>query len=273
METSNYTVITVDDEPIVHQMLARIIGDSDLSVEVVGNAFSGKDALKIASEMRPNICLLDIHMDDMDGLELASHLEEIPNYKPRIIYLTAYDRFEYAQKAVRLGAADYILKPINRNELISTLQRTINDLQAERLDKIDREQMKKRVENVMPSLIPEALAAGENRNVAIAKVVRKYVDENYSQRLTLAKVAELVNLSEGYLGSIFKAASGMTFRSYLRLVRVARAKELLQNQSLNLSQIAEAVGYDDINYFSQVFLEETGIRPSEYRGGGRRWAK
>lgn len=269
----SFTIVAVDDEPIVHKMLARIIEDSGLPVSLVGCASSGDEALKLIRQFRPDICLLDIHMDGMDGLELASRLPAMLDYSPRIIYLTAYSTFEYAQKAVKLGATDYILKPINRKELIASLRSATNSIQAERLDALDRTRLRERVESMMPAAVSNADAADESKNVAIAKIARKYVDEHYAEKATLTHAADQVNLSSGYLGTIFKAAFGLSFRAYLRSVRIARAKELLNDRSLNLSQIAMAVGYEDLNYFSEAFLQETGVRPSEYRGGGRRWAK
>lgn len=254
-------------------MLARLIAESGLPVVHAGSARSGAEALEIIPNLRPDICLLDIHMDEMDGLELASRLGDMLDYSPRIVYLTAYGSFEYAQKAVKLGAADYILKPINRTELVSTLRNLTNRLQAQRLDQIERDRLKDRVKSVIPSVAAEGGAADEPHNVATARIAREFVDQHYREKITLADAADKVHLSPGYLGSIFKAAVGVSFRAYLRSVRIARAKELLHDHALNLSEIAEAVGYDDLNYFSETFLDETGMRPSEYRGGGRRWAK
>ncbi len=271
--TQGFTIFAVDDEPIVHKMLARIIEDSGLPVSLIGAASSGDEALAMLPQLRPDICLLDIHMDGMNGLELASRLPAVLDYSPRIIYLTAYSTFEYAQKAVKLGATDYILKPINRKELITALRSATNTIQAERLDALDRSRLREQVQSVMPAAVSSADAADESKNIAIAKIARQYIDEHYAEKMTLAGAADKVNLSPGYLGTLFKAAFGLSFRAYLRSVRVARAKELLNDRSLNISQIALAVGYEDLNYFSEAFLQETGARPSEYRGGGRRWAK
>lgn len=272
-QTSSFTIVAVDDEPIVHKMLDRIVGESGLPVSLIGHAASAAEALDIIPRLRPDICLLDIHMDGMDGLELASQLASALDYSPRIIYLTAYSTFEYAQKAIKLGAMDYILKPINRKELISALSGATNAIQAARLDHLDRVRLRERVQSVMPAAVSSGEAADENRNTSIARIARQFVDEHYSEKITLSDAADQVNLSPGYLGSMFKAAFGLSFRAYLRSVRVARAKELLCDRSLNLSQIALSVGYEDLNYFSEAFLQETGARPSEYRGGGRRWAK
>lgn len=271
--TLPFSVVSVDDEPIVHKMLARLIEESGLPVVFAGSARSGAEALELIPQLRPAICLLDIQMDDMNGLELAARLAEIPDYSPRIIYLTAYSSFEYAHKALKLGAVDYLLKPINRKELMSVLRSVVNHLQAQRLEMIELDQLKKRVKSILPAAAVDADAADEHKHVAIARNARRFIDEHFPEKITLADAAAQVHLSAGYLGTIFKTAMGISFRAYLRSVRIVRAREMLQDHSLNLSEIARAVGYADLNYFSEAFLAEVGIRPSEYRGEGKRWAK
>jgi two-component system, response regulator YesN len=264
-----YAVFVVDDEPIVHSMVAAIIETSGLPVEIRGTAVSGNDALRLVAEMNPDICLFDINMDGMDGLELARRITETLDCRPRIIYLTAYDRFEYAQEAIRLGAMEYILKPIRRQELISALGKAVNSLQAERIARLDREAVKSRVGLVVPSSEPPV----ESRVASVARDMKKYIEEKYAVDISLTSVADHLCLSPGYLGALFKSVSGVSFRAYLRAVRISKAKDLMLDHRLNLSEIAQAVGYEDVNYFSQAFLAETGVRPGEYRGSGRRWVK
>jgi YesN/AraC family two-component response regulator len=271
-DNCEYKILTVDDEPIVHTMIEHIIGECSLPVVLAGTATSGKEALEIAPGIQPDICLLDIYMSGMNGLELAERLPEVLGYKPRLIYLTAYDRFEYAQQAIRVGAMEYILKPIRRDDLIKALGRAVDALQAERIESIE---LGKLVQRLGPTLSTAAspACAKASRPSSMAKSARDYIDSHYAEELSLGSVAEHLNLSPGYLGSIFKSAYGLSFRAYLRAVRISKAKELMLDQRLNLGEISQAVGYDNLNYFSQAFLEETGVRPSEYRGGGRRWAK
>lgn len=267
------TVLTVDDEPVVHHMVELIISESGLPAKLVGTAVNGCQALELACELRPDICLLDIHMDDTDGLDLADRLRESLDYSPRIIYLTAYSRFEYAQRAMRLGAADYVLKPINRKEFIAALRRVINSIQAERLEQIEQNRLKHQIESVLPAIASPADTADKNRLESTAAIVRRFVEDHYHEKISLLSAADHVNLSPGYLGSIFKRATGISFRAYLRSVRIVRARELMADPRLNLTEIANAVGYEDLNYFSEAFLQETGVRPSDYRGGGKQWAK
>ena len=272
-DSPNYRVLAVDDEPVVHRMLETIIGSCGLPVTLEGTALSGEEALNLARRILPDICILDIRMEGMDGLELARRLKNVPGISPRIIYLTAYDRFEYAQKAVHLGAVEYILKPIDRRELTLALGRAVNSLQAERLNRLQAEKVRRKLKTVLPGALPSAKLPAQSRNAEIAATVRTYIEQHYAENISLEDAASGLELSPGYVGPVFKSICGLSFRAYLRSVRVARAAELMADQSLNLSQIAQMVGYEDLNYFSQAFLKETGVRPSEYRGGGRRWAK
>ncbi|MHB9035726.1 MAG: response regulator transcription factor [Armatimonadota bacterium] len=251
----NLRIMAVDDEPIVHRMVKSMIDESDLPVQLIGCASSGRKALELAAELRPDVCLLDIHMAEMDGLDLAARLHEKLDYSPRIIYLTAYSRFDYAQRAMRLGADDYILKPINRGEFIAALRRVIDSIKSER------------------PIESNSAPAEETRIDAITAHIKRYVEQNYREKLSLTTAAEQVNLSPGYLGTIFKSAAGISFRAYLRSVRIAKAKELMCDPTLNVTEVARKVGYDEVNYFSEAFLLETGLRPSDYRSGGKRWAK
>ncbi|HEY3297127.1 MAG TPA: response regulator [Armatimonadota bacterium] len=264
-----YRILAVDDEPIVHRMVAAILEDSDLPVRIVGTASSGEDALRLAHELQPDVCILDINMEGMNGLELAARLSEVLESRPRIVYLTAYDRFEYAQQAIRVGADEYILKPIRRQELLAALGKIVNSLQSERISKLEMESARQ----YLGALAPAAEKPAESRVASIVRDVRQYIEDHYAEDISLTTAADDLCLSAGYLGSVFKGGSGFSFRAYLRAVRVNHAKKLMQESRHNLSEIAQSVGYEDVNYFSQAFLAETGVRPGEYRGSGKRWVK
>lgn len=268
-----YRVLVVDDEPIVHQMMARIVASSGLPLEVVGFASSGAEALAAARNVRPDICLLDIQMDDMTGLELTDSLQEVLGYRPAIVYVTAHRKFEYAREAVRVGAVDYLVKPISTRKVITTLARAVGRLEANRLEHLELERLRHQLESVLPATVSSAGPADTTRRGHIVRAVRDYIDTHFAEPLGLSDVADHLNLSPGYIGSLFKAEYGISFKAYLRRVRVARAKELMQDPRLNLTEVARLVGYADISYFSQSFVQETGVRPSEYRGGGRNWPR
>ncbi len=115
-------VFIVDDEPPARNRLRELLSDCNeqLPLEIVGEAANGQEALDKLMEVNADVLLLDIRMPQMDGIELAQHLQKLP-YPPVIIFTTAYDT--YAIKAFELHAIDYLLKPIRLGRLFDALSR------------------------------------------------------------------------------------------------------------------------------------------------------
>jgi two-component system LytT family response regulator len=110
-------ILIVDDEAPARARLRQMIGSQE-ALEVVGEASTGVEAIRLASELKPDLMLLDIQMPGCSGIDVAASL---PSPRPHIIFCTAYD--EYAVDAFELHAVDYLLKPISRIRLAEALQR------------------------------------------------------------------------------------------------------------------------------------------------------
>ena len=113
---TTYKVLLVDDEEEVRNAIEQRINWEELGFEVIGKAQNGVKAMEIAEKLQPDVVITDIKMPYMNGLELARNLKE-ENPGVRILILTGFDEFEYAKEAVHLEVEEYILKPINANEL------------------------------------------------------------------------------------------------------------------------------------------------------------
>lgn len=115
-------VFIVDDEPPARNRLRDLLNDckDQLSLDIVGEAGNGKEALDKLSEIPADVVLLDIRMPQMDGIEVARHLNNLPK-PPVVIFTTAYDA--YAIKAFDLHAIDFLLKPIRLGRLFEALNR------------------------------------------------------------------------------------------------------------------------------------------------------
>ena len=118
-------VFIVDDEPPARNRLRELLSDcsAQLPLVVVGEAGNGQEALDSLVETPADVVLLDIRMPQMDGIELAQHLQKLP-YPPVVIFTTAYDA--YAIRAFELHAIDYLLKPIRLGRLFDALTRARN---------------------------------------------------------------------------------------------------------------------------------------------------
>ena len=123
-------VMIVDDEYIILDGLSSFPWD-EYGCELIATAQNGRDGIQKVQEYEPNIVFTDIKMPEMDGLEFASEAKKI-NEKLKIVLLTGYDNFEFAQEAIRLGVSDYLLKPMNfikLDELINKLCSELNEEQ------------------------------------------------------------------------------------------------------------------------------------------------
>jgi len=125
-------MLIVDDEPIICQGLRYTIDWESIGVSIVGEAYSGVQALELAEKHEVDLVLTDIQMKKMDGLVLTERLKEkMPGV--RIIIISGYDQFRYAQQAVRLGVKDYLLKPIQIDELVQLVKEQKEAVEQERL--------------------------------------------------------------------------------------------------------------------------------------------
>ena len=114
-------LLIVDDQVLFLESLSTFLRNYAEDIEVVGTARNGREALEKASVLRPDIVLMDVHMPVMDGVEATGRLiEALPGI--RILILSTYDEDEYVRKALKLGAAGYLLKDISPTELIASIR-------------------------------------------------------------------------------------------------------------------------------------------------------
>jgi len=97
------------------------------------------------------------------------------------------------------------------------------------------------------------------------EVVKEFIDKNYSENITLARISELIYASPNYFCEMFKNQTGESFLDYLTRVRIEKAKALLKDMKIKTYEVSSMVGYEDAGYFSKVFKKHIGITPSEYR--------
>lgn len=124
-----YKLLIADDEPLVRKGLYNTLEWDKFNIAVVDMAVNGKEALEISKREVPDICLLDINMPIINGLNLIEKIKEI-NPEVVIIIVTGYDEFQYAQMALKLKAFDYLLKPVYEEDLRVVIERALTELEA-----------------------------------------------------------------------------------------------------------------------------------------------
>ncbi|MBC5649105.1 helix-turn-helix domain-containing protein [Christensenella tenuis] len=126
-----YQMLIVEDEELELASLEKIVRGNCSAISAVMTAGSGDAALSVLESFTPDLVLMDIHLGNFSGLDLSSLiLEENPDAK--IIIITAYDQFSYAQQGVKIGIADYLLKPIGTPDLLAAIEKQIAGIEEQK---------------------------------------------------------------------------------------------------------------------------------------------
>ena len=167
------TAILVDDIPQALEMLHRDISNNHPNIEIIGTANSVVSAAKLLGKQQPDILFLDIMLGDGTGFDV---LEIIPTLKSKIIFVTASD--EYAIKAFKFAAIDYILKPYSDADLSNAIEKAIHQLQPK------KEQLSVLQESIAnPNLAPKKISlhtSGKIVIVSLDEIIRCQSDNNYT---------------------------------------------------------------------------------------------
>ncbi|OCT11448.1 hypothetical protein A8709_07200 [Paenibacillus pectinilyticus] len=135
-----YKVILADDDEFVLEGFKRKIDWVNLGLELVGTASDGLEAIKLVKELDSHILITDIRMPIMDGIMLIESLRKV-NSEIKVIIISGYSEFEYAQKAVKLKAMEYLLKPTSKEDVENALKKLVEVLNQENYEELQKEQI------------------------------------------------------------------------------------------------------------------------------------
>lgn len=129
-ESDKLKLLIVDDEPIICEGLRFTIDWESLGIHVVGVAYDGEEALRMIESEEINLLLTDIRMEGMDGLKLTEQLNQrFPDI--RVIVISGYESFDYARQALRMNVSDYLLKPVEIDELIAIVSKVVEGIRRD----------------------------------------------------------------------------------------------------------------------------------------------
>lgn len=245
-----YTVMIVDDEKLICEGLASKINRiKELNISKVIMQTNSIEAKNLALTIKSDIIITDIKMPGLSGIELMEAIiDDCPDTK--FLVLNGHNDFPYVRKSFRLGAIDYLLKPVSTKELKERLSDTIKKLEQERDSHMIIFKDGQDQSNSYPSQI---------------EVAQQFIIDNFSKDISMADVADNINMSYSYFSKLFKEETGMTFSKYLTKIRMEKAKDLLQNPTYRVNEIACMVGYDNLYHFSRAFKSYYGMSPNQFR--------
>lgn len=229
-------ILIVDDDCLicenVKSKLRRIIGVEDLSCRT---AVSVVEAKLLVREQVPDILITDLNMPGISGLSLIKHMKK--HYPGTTVYvLSGYDDYHLVRQAFLSGADDYLLKPVELEELREKLFRTENAAR------------------------PESAA----RDFQFASVLA-FIDENISRDITMDEAAANIAMSYNYFSRRFREFTGYSFPEYVNRRRIELSKAYLRDPSLKIAEIAYKIGYRSPSTFSRAFKNLEGCYPTDYR--------
>ena len=238
-----YKILLVDDERRIREGIKNNFPWEDMGFQIKWEASDGLGAVHILENNTPDVIFTDIVMHGMSGIELAKYIrcKEIP---AKIIFLSGYRDFEYAREALSFKVSNYILKPIDPNELSNVFHSVYAELKND----------------------PDVFTEEDDKNVyeSLISEIKVFVRLNLASA-SLQSVAEHVSLSMSHLSRVFKTYYGTNFSEYLTSAKMGRAKELLSDRRKMVYEIAQAVGYDSAKNFTRAFKKFYGITPQDYR--------
>lgn len=251
-----YSVVVIDDNKIAVEAIVSSTDWNRFDCQVTGTAFDGIAGLKLILEQEPDIVIIDIQMPGFNGLEVIDRLKQARR-RIQFIIISGYSQFEYAQRAIRYGVSDYLLKPILTEEMEAALKHVTELLSQEAA-------MAEEAGDDLETQLRRIRSERGRYSAMVSKAV-SYVDRNYRRNITLADICSEFLVSTGHFSKCFKRETGVGFAAYVTLVKMERARILLKNPKNRVNEVARMLGYSDYAYFFQVFKKQFGYAPSDIK--------
>ena len=269
-----YRVLLVDDEQIERMALAKKIDRYYGDKVDIYHAVNGREAVAMCGEQKNDIVIMDISMPEMNGVMAAKYIRKMDD-ECSIIFLSAYDDFEYARNAIKVRALDYLLKPCDMNDLLAVMDTALQKLDKENVfngNSISGKEQNKETEicgsnanNVRENRPKRTDNVRNSDEQTTIKYLKEYVENNYIYDISMQEAAEEMGYSDAYFSKLFKQYFNQNFTAYLTEYRIKKAKELLSNTNHSIKDISRMVGYTDSNYFAKIFKRLVGEIPTKYR--------
>lgn len=242
-----YKVLIMDDIALVRDAV-RILGQWDVfGISEIYEAENAREGLAMIQEHHPDLIITDIKMPVMDGIAFMQYMEaeHIPG---KIIVISGFSDFSYMRTAIKSGVVDYILKPIDSQDLNNAISAAIEQLEQEMLSKQEKK-----------------IPITEQSSNSIVQSIKIFIEKNYKEDISLSDLADTFYLSKEHLSRLFKKETGQNLFSYIMDLKLEEAKRLLIETNRTLDDIAFSLGFSNGNYFSKVFKKNIGVSPSSYR--------
>ena len=218
-------VLIAEDENLIRKKLLHFIDYDALGMVVVAEVDNGVSGVELIKKYKPDIVLADINMPEKDGLDM---IKETLDYDYIAIIISGYDYFSYAQRALKYGVTDYLLKPISLDDLNEALVNAREIIYKKR-SVISRNSD---IENAIDISTDEAI-----KDSTVVEMIN-FIKNNYQDKISISDLSKKLAYSESMLNRKFKKEVHITFNEYLNRYRINKAIELLKNSDYNITEIS-----------------------------------
>jgi len=258
--------IVIDDEAWIREGLVQHIDWHRMQITFLGAFSDGDEALGFLRQAPVDLIISDIRMPHMSGLELLRFIREeaIENsrlQRTKVIFLSGFGDFSYAQEALRLGATDFLLKPADVEMIEQALLRAKDQWATEMEYDLQRSI---RLGHPNRSSGKGSVASEQQPSHLVTRALYLMM-EHYTEDIQLGQIADSLYVTPNYLSRLFRQETGLSFSEQLSQIRLKKACELLISSPSKIYQVGESVGYPNSRYFSEWFQKQTGMTPGEYR--------
>lgn len=252
-------VLIADDNTIIRQSLIKRINWQQLDMECIGEASNGLETVQFFKNNTPDIVITDIKMPMQDGFFSINEIKK-ENSDIQFIIISGYDDFKYMKKALQLEVVDYLLKPLDSSELHSCLEKA-----KEKFMKSQRIKAKMSDIEANPLTTCE-MQINNSREILVIEKVIKYINNNFTNQITIKSLSNMFYLNHIYLGQLIKKQTGESFNSYINKKRMLLAVQILEEKDdVILKDLAFSLGYADSHYFTKLFKEFYGVTATEFK--------
>lgn len=254
-------ILLVEDNADVVAYTASCLSDYRLAV-----GRDGREGLDIAVDIIPDLIVTDVMMPFVDGFELVNKLRHNENTSHiPVIMLTAKADINSRIEGLQQGADAYLEKPFNKEELLVRIKKLLE--MRKNLQEYYLKQAGINGNKITEPVITPDEVSDQNIEDVFVKKVREAIEEHLTQiDFSVEKLSKLVFMSHSQLHRKLDALTGCSPNKFIRMIRIKKAKELLQNPINSIASIALDCGYNDPGYFARVFKQECGVTPQEWRG-------
>lgn len=243
-----YKVLIADDEKNVIGTITKLGEWAKLGLKIVAEAHDGDSLFGLTETMRPDIVLTDMKMPGLCGAALIRKLS-ISYSNIKIIIISGFDDFVYTKEAISAKVVDYILKPIHKEDLNFALKNAVSEIQLQKNTILETDEQSGRA---------------HHHNQNNLNKIRKFVDENYCTRFSLADLSKMFFWSEEYISKMFKDRFKCNLYEYIMILRIEKAKELLESD-IKISELIHILNFTDESHFCKIFKRHTGMTSRDYR--------